>query len=156
MLAAVSRAPLEKPQAYKQRMGSSFPWASSFGSDFNYDFAVSFTEGQQLHGGAEYYLRKSPAEAWKPILEAKEGPVAENAAASGTDPASYLREAPGMSAFALEDGAVTAPTRPTRAGSTRCGACTSGSTARRSGGTRTESGSAAATNMTATEVELQS
>jgi predicted dithiol-disulfide oxidoreductase (DUF899 family) len=106
MLWGVSRAPLGKLQAYKRRMGWSFPWASSLGSDFNYDFAVSFTEEQQLHDGTEYNFRKSPAEAWKPILEAKEGPVAENAAASGTDPASYIREAPGMSAFALEDGAV--------------------------------------------------
>src|SRR5689334_11773637 len=43
MLTAVSRAPFAKLQAYKQRMGWSFPWASSFGSDFNQDFAVSFT-----------------------------------------------------------------------------------------------------------------
>ena len=105
-LGAVSRAPVEKLRAYKRRMGWSFPWASSSGSDFNFDFAVSFTEEQQLHDGAEYNFREFPAEARKPLLEAKEGPVAENAAACGTDPASYLREAPGMSAFALEDGVV--------------------------------------------------
>src|SRR6266480_4430715 len=46
-LCAVSRAPLAKLQAYKQRMGWSFPWASSFGSDFNYDFQTSSTEEQQ-------------------------------------------------------------------------------------------------------------
>src|SRR5262249_23768921 len=50
---AVSRAPLPKLQAYKQRMGWTFPWASSFGSDFNFDFNVSFT-GEQLRDGAQY------------------------------------------------------------------------------------------------------
>jgi predicted dithiol-disulfide oxidoreductase (DUF899 family) len=44
---AASRAPLAKPQAYKRRMGWAFPWASSRGSDFNFDFNVSFTEEQQ-------------------------------------------------------------------------------------------------------------
>jgi hypothetical protein len=50
-LTAVSRASLEKVQAYKRRMGWSFPWASSFGSDFNYDFGVGITEEQQRSGG---------------------------------------------------------------------------------------------------------
>ena len=54
MLWAVSRAPLAKLQAYKRRMGWSFPWASSSGSDFNYDFNVSFTEEQQRSGNIEY------------------------------------------------------------------------------------------------------
>jgi predicted dithiol-disulfide oxidoreductase (DUF899 family) len=40
---AVSRAPLEKIVTYKKRMGWRFPWVSSFGSDFNFDFHVSFT-----------------------------------------------------------------------------------------------------------------
>src|SRR5216117_3687857 len=52
-LAAVSRAPFAKVQAYKRRMGWSFPWASSSGSDFNADFNVSFTEEQQREGGIE-------------------------------------------------------------------------------------------------------
>src|SRR5919199_4552132 len=59
MLTAVSRAPLSKLQAYKRRMGWSFPWASSFRSDFNQDFAVSFTEENQREG-AEYNYRRSP------------------------------------------------------------------------------------------------
>src|ERR671914_2400982 len=46
-MTAVSRAPLAKLQAYKRRMGWSFPWASSLGSDFNYDFNASHTEEQQ-------------------------------------------------------------------------------------------------------------
>src|SRR5580692_8704226 len=58
MLWAVSRAPLPKLQAFKQRMGWSFPWASSQDGDFNYDFNVSVTEEQQRNGGAEYNYRR--------------------------------------------------------------------------------------------------
>src|SRR5712692_4822877 len=47
MLWAVSRAPLAKLKAYKKRMGWTFPWASSHGGDFNFDYSVGFTEGQQ-------------------------------------------------------------------------------------------------------------
>src|ERR671919_554701 len=60
MLWAVSRAPLEQLRAYRQRMGWSFPWASSFGSEFNFDFSVSVTEEQQLHDGTEYNFREFP------------------------------------------------------------------------------------------------
>jgi predicted dithiol-disulfide oxidoreductase (DUF899 family) len=103
-LAAVSRAPLAKLQAYKRRMGWSFPWASSFGSDFNYDFQVARTEEQQQSGVVEYNFRTNDVRPW---LEAgKKGPLAEIAAGVGTDWATYTREAPGMSAFALEDGVV--------------------------------------------------
>src|ERR671925_461774 len=56
-LCAVSRAPLEKLQAYKRRLGWTFPWASSFGSDFNYDFQASVTEEQQQSGAVEYNFR---------------------------------------------------------------------------------------------------
>ncbi len=107
---AVSRAPLAKLQAYKRRMGWSFPWASSFGGDFNADFNVSFTEEQQRAGAIEYNYRREPA--WQArsnegMVSHMEGnPVADNAAATGTDVATYIRERPGMSAFALEDGAV--------------------------------------------------
>jgi predicted dithiol-disulfide oxidoreductase (DUF899 family) len=101
MLWAVSRAPLEKLQAYKRRMGWTFPWASSFGSDFNPDFSVRFTEEQQKReGGVEYNYRREPA--WK---GGGEGSVTF-AAMSGTDPATYVRERPGMSTFVLEDGVV--------------------------------------------------
>src|SRR5215468_8252956 len=54
MLWAVSRAPLEKLQAYKRRMGWSFPWASSFGSEFNSDFDVYASEEQLGSGVVEY------------------------------------------------------------------------------------------------------
>jgi predicted dithiol-disulfide oxidoreductase (DUF899 family) len=100
MLWAISRAPLAKLQAYKRRMGWTFPWASSFASDFNADFNVRFTEEQQ-RAGIEYNYRREPA--WK-----EGGGEGANAVAamSGTDTATYTRERPGMSAFALEDGVV--------------------------------------------------
>jgi predicted dithiol-disulfide oxidoreductase (DUF899 family) len=103
-LMAVSRAPLAKLQQYRQRMGWSFPWASSFESDFNYDFGASSTEEQQRQGILEYNFATRDV---RPILEAGEdSPVAEFAAMTGTDTAGYLRESPGMSVFALEDGVV--------------------------------------------------
>ena len=95
---AVSRAPLEKLQAYKQRMEWSFPWASSFGSDFNYDFQVSFTEEQQRSGVVQHNFRAMDTNSQLGDSDAL--------AVYGTDLATVLREAPGMSAFALEDGAV--------------------------------------------------
>src|SRR5262244_2127304 len=102
MLSAVSRAPLAKLQAYKQRLGWTFPWASSFGSDFNADFSVGFTEKQQREGGIEYNYRRENA--WQ--LGGSEGPVAMIAAMTGTDAATYTRERPGVSAFVLDDGVV--------------------------------------------------
>src|SRR5271156_4049775 len=59
MLTAVSRGPLAKLQAYKRRMGWTFPWASSFGDDFNFDFNVSVTPEQQRDGTVEYNYRPS-------------------------------------------------------------------------------------------------
>ena len=104
MLWAVSRAPLAKLQAYKRRMGWAFPWASSYGSDFNHHFQVGYSEEQQQSGVGEYNFRtfdlRSAAEA------GTQRPHAEWAATCGTDWATYTKEAPGMSAFALEDGVV--------------------------------------------------
>ena len=109
-LAAVSRAPLAKLQAYKQRMGWSFPWASSLGADFNFDFNVSLTEAQQREGGVEYNYRREPARtagaSGDSLTKRGGGPVAEIAAMTGTDVATYTRERPGLSAFVLEDGLV--------------------------------------------------
>src|SRR5262245_60170877 len=107
-LSAVSRAPLAKLQAYKRRMGWTFPWASSFGSDFNADFSVGFTEAQQREGGIEYNYRGEKAWTLRPGAsdDSGEGPVAEMAAMTGTDVPTYTRERPGMSAFVLEDGVV--------------------------------------------------
>jgi predicted dithiol-disulfide oxidoreductase (DUF899 family) len=103
MLWAVSRAPLAQLQAYKQRMGWSFPWASSDGGDFNFDFNVAFTEEQQRKGGVEYnYERGGHAMDVTPVP----APVAQFAASCGTDAPSYTRDRPGMSAFVREDGVL--------------------------------------------------
>jgi predicted dithiol-disulfide oxidoreductase (DUF899 family) len=97
-LCAVSRAPIEKLQAYKKRMGWSFPWASSFGSEFNYDFQVGVTVDQQQLGTGEYNFRgvdrrPSDDDSW-------------GASPVGTDWATFMRELPGISAFVLDDGVV--------------------------------------------------
>lgn len=106
MLSVVSRAPLPKLQAYKQRMGWTFPWSSSFGTDFNADFNVWFTEEQQRQGGIEYNYRREPA--LQPRAVQKDGDSAgdTHAAMCGTDAATFHRDRPGMSAFVLEDGGV--------------------------------------------------
>jgi predicted dithiol-disulfide oxidoreductase (DUF899 family) len=112
-LTAVSRAPLAKLQAFKRRMGWTFPWASSFGSDFNADFSVMFTQEQQ-RDGIEYNFRRS-APAPKPPAgkdsqerapQDGEDFMTQIAATTGTNVATYTRDLPGMSAFALEDGVV--------------------------------------------------
>jgi predicted dithiol-disulfide oxidoreductase (DUF899 family) len=104
MLWAVSRAPLAKLQAFKRRMGWTFPWASSFAGDFNPDFNVWFSEQQQREGGIEYnYQREAPLAAIPSRAMPDDGPVA---AMTGTDVATYTRERPGMSTFALDDGVL--------------------------------------------------
>jgi predicted dithiol-disulfide oxidoreductase (DUF899 family) len=85
----ISRAPLAKLLAYRERMGWRFPWASSGDSDFNFDFDVSHTE-QEI----------------APWLEGELGPVPRLAADCGTDVAGFMTEGPGLSAFALDDGVV--------------------------------------------------
>jgi predicted dithiol-disulfide oxidoreductase (DUF899 family) len=102
MLWTVSRAPLAKLQAYKQRLGWTFPWASSSGGDFNSDFCVQVTEAQQREGGMDYNYRREPAFQ----LRGDGGEAGKMAAMAGTDVATYIRERPGLSAFVLEDGAV--------------------------------------------------
>jgi predicted dithiol-disulfide oxidoreductase (DUF899 family) len=89
-LLCISRAPLEKLQAYKRRMGWKFPWVSSSGSEFNFDFGVSAT-AEQI---AAFLGQGVP-----PIIN-------QLAAACGTDPEGYMTEAQALSAFALSDGAV--------------------------------------------------
>lgn len=106
MLWAVSQAPLAKLQKYKQRMGWTFPWASSLGGDFNFDFTVSITEEQQREGMVEYNYRREPKANMDLNWRGDTGPVAQMASMSGTDVATYIRERPGMSAFVLEDGVV--------------------------------------------------
>jgi len=107
--AAASQAPLAKLQAYERRMEWTFPWVSSLGSDFNFDFNVSFTEEQQREG-IEYNYRREAG--WQvagigdSLTKRGEGPVAEIAATTDTDVATYTRERPGMSSFVLEDGVI--------------------------------------------------
>jgi predicted dithiol-disulfide oxidoreductase (DUF899 family) len=100
MLWAISRGPLAKLQAYKQRMGWTFPWASSVGSDFNSDFSVGFTEEKQLRG-IEYNYRRESA-----YTPPQPGTVDRNVWGTGVDRAAFLRERPGVSAFIMEEGVV--------------------------------------------------
>jgi predicted dithiol-disulfide oxidoreductase (DUF899 family) len=108
-LSAVSRAPLAKVQAYKRRLGWTFPWASSSGSDFNSDFSASFTEKERREG-IEYNFRREPPldddAGGKSWAKSGDQPDVANADMTGTDVATYSRERPGMSAFVLEDGVV--------------------------------------------------
>jgi predicted dithiol-disulfide oxidoreductase (DUF899 family) len=111
-LSAISRAPFAKLDAYRRRMGWTFPWASSFGSEFNADFSVGFTEAQQLEQGIDYNYRREKA--WgerrnvrgPSELAGGESPVARFAAMCGTDAPTYVRERPGVSAFVLDEGSV--------------------------------------------------
>src|SRR5829696_7664891 len=90
----VSQAPLEKLRAYRRRMGWKMPWVSAAGGDFNFDLGFSRTEEQ---------TREEIA----PMLEAGAPPVVDhNASSSGTDVTGYITEAPGFSAFVLDDGTV--------------------------------------------------
>jgi len=98
MLTAVSRAPLDKLQAYRKRMGWTFPWASASAGEFNFDFNVSLTEQQQRDGSYAYNYRPGTP------LRGDEAPVC--AASTGTDGATFMRERPGLSAFVNEDGVV--------------------------------------------------
>src|SRR3989442_302345 len=103
-LCAVSRATLAKLQDYKRRMGWTFPWASSFDSDFNFDFQASHTKEQWQSGAVEYNFR---AVDFRPPEGGEENPgLAEIASSVGTDWPTYRREGPGVSAFALEDGGI--------------------------------------------------
>jgi predicted dithiol-disulfide oxidoreductase (DUF899 family) len=91
-LVLVSRAPLPKLEAHKQRMGWSIPWVSSANTDFNFDFGASFPEEQMRE-------QMPPEDQLPPIAR-------HNATATGTDLVQYISEMFGASTFALEDGAV--------------------------------------------------
>jgi len=91
-LLLVSRAPIEKLQAFKERMGWSIPWASSADSDFNFDFGASFE--------VEQTREQMPPEDQLPPI------AAHNAKATGTDLPEYISEMFGATTFALQDGTV--------------------------------------------------
>jgi len=101
--ATVSRAPLAKLQAYKRRMGWTFPWVSSFGGDFNHDFNVSFTEEEQRQGTVEYNYRQGGH-----AMDAASvpPPLVQIAAACGTDAPTFTLDRPGLSTFVIEDGVL--------------------------------------------------
>jgi predicted dithiol-disulfide oxidoreductase (DUF899 family) len=102
-LCAVSRAPLAKLQAYKQRMSWSFPWASSSGSDFSYDFQAAHTKEQWLSGAVEYNFSETDL---RPPPGKESSLNAWSESIVGTDWETYRREGPGMSAFVLEDDVI--------------------------------------------------
>jgi predicted dithiol-disulfide oxidoreductase (DUF899 family) len=103
-LVAVSRAPIDKIEAYRRRMGWTFPWVSSHDSDFNYDFNTSVTEAQQRSGSVDYNYRQVDT-SWLEDVDPQAG-VSQFAASAGVDAATFTREAPGMSAFAIQDGVI--------------------------------------------------
>jgi predicted dithiol-disulfide oxidoreductase (DUF899 family) len=106
-LGAISLAPLAKIQGYKKRMGWSFPWASSAGSDFNYDWNVSWTEDQQKAHDVEYNFVNAGHASKRDIKEMETPPEGAKIAASvGVDWAAYTRQGPGISAFVLDQGVV--------------------------------------------------
>jgi predicted dithiol-disulfide oxidoreductase (DUF899 family) len=89
-LLLASRAPLEKLLGYRNRMGWPIDWVSSGGSDFNRDLGFLYTR-----------------EELQPFLDGEIPPTVEQMAeATGTDVAGYVKEGPGLSAYALSDGAV--------------------------------------------------
>jgi predicted dithiol-disulfide oxidoreductase (DUF899 family) len=103
-LSAVSRAPLAKLQAYKRRMGWSFPWVSASDSDFNYDFHVAHTKEEWESGAVEYNFRTTD---FRPTAgEDRSGRDEFASSIVGTDWQTFRQEGPGVSAFALEDGVV--------------------------------------------------
>ena len=106
LLWAVSRAPLVKLQAYKRRMGWTFPWASSQGANFNFDFCASYTE-QQQRNGIEYNFTREPKLLWRTGQQGGGQPAEDQfAAMCGIDAPTYHRERAGMSAFVIEDSVV--------------------------------------------------
>ena len=91
--AAVSRAPVEKIEAFRKRMGWRFTWVSSADSDFNFDFDVSFTPRQMAEGEVLYNYR---------LIE------------SGSP------DLPGISVFVRDEAAPSSAQRPITAAGTRC------------------------------------
>jgi predicted dithiol-disulfide oxidoreductase (DUF899 family) len=101
----ISRSPLEKLLAYRERMGWSFNWASSYPNDFNFDFGVSATE-QSPHAAVP--LLQANEVAAFPLLSGQRfrdnlPPLTtQNASATGTDVAGYFSEGHGVSVFARD------------------------------------------------------
>ena len=123
-LCAVSRAPLENIQAYRRRMGWSFPWASSYGSDFSFDLQAASTRSSSSREPAS-----TTSARW--ICGCRWRPARRGRWPSGRPPAARtLLRTRGSAPVSARSRSRTAssitPTRPTRAAWTACGACTSG------------------------------
>jgi predicted dithiol-disulfide oxidoreductase (DUF899 family) len=103
-LCAVSRAPLPKIAAYQRRMGWTFPWASAYGSDFNFDYGVAYTKEEWESGAVSANFRAEDLRPATPEAENELDAFAQSIV--GTSWQTYRREGPGVSAFALQDGAV--------------------------------------------------
>jgi predicted dithiol-disulfide oxidoreductase (DUF899 family) len=103
MLWAVSRAPLARLLAFRERMGWRFPWASSGDGDFNFDFNVSFTEEQERTKGVDYNFRHEPK-----FERRDDGNEVERsfAAMAGVAVPAYHRDRPGLSTFIREGDAI--------------------------------------------------
>ena len=148
-LSAVSRAPLAKLQAYKRRMGWTFPWASSLGGDFNFDFNVSFTEEQQREGAVEYNYRRAQPRDGRDTGPGARRPVRGD---MRNRRAHLLAREAGHERVRARGRCRLPHLFHLCARSwTASGACTSGSTAPPRGATRRASGGAATTNTTRAE-----
>lgn len=103
---SVSRAPFARLQAYKKRMGWSFPWASSSDTDFNFQFDVSYTEEQLREGEVEYNFQNISEGLRADDTEDEHLWSNRFASMAGTVRKTYMRELPGVSAFVLDNGVV--------------------------------------------------
>jgi predicted dithiol-disulfide oxidoreductase (DUF899 family) len=103
-LCAVSRAPLDKINAFQQRMGWTFPWASAYASDFNFDFGAAYTKEEWEAGAVSHNFRAEDLRPASPEAGTSLDAFAQSIV--GTDWQTYRREGPGMSAFVRQDGAV--------------------------------------------------
>jgi predicted dithiol-disulfide oxidoreductase (DUF899 family) len=152
VLMAVSRAPLAKLQAYKRRMGWTFPWARPTAATSTPTSTCSSPRTAEAQRRHRIQLRArgcDPRRGREPDVgrRTRRGDGGHDWNRRGD----VHRERPGMSAFALEDGLSITRIPPTRAGSMACGACTSGSTAPPRGATNRTSGGAATTSTTSAE-----
>ena len=151
----MSRAPLAKLQAYKRRMGWTFPWASSHGGDFN---STSTSRSRRSNSAQGARIQLSARAAGERRISVARGSGGwrrlgggQARGHAGTDAPAYHRDRPGMSAFVLEDGVVYHTYSTYARGVDASVACTTGSTAPPRGATRRASGGAATTSTTSAE-----
>ena len=155
MLWAVSRAPLAKLQAYKRRMGWTFPWASSLGSDFNYDFNVCVHRGATARGGRRIQLsaRGAASDVFGGARSGGRRRLVGRVRGDDRNRRAHVhsREAGHERVRARGRRRLPHLFRLCARSGRRSGACTSGSTAPPRGATRRASGGAATTSTTSAE-----